>query len=345
MQVDPDILKQVELIICHDHCSDGTMSAMLLQDALPNARVEFCGYGLAHSRLEARPNMLFCDFSPHVDAYRRFIDAGAIILDHHRSAEKIVKAFGDRGIFADESLEPGVSGAVLAYRHVWLPLKQALWARSRGGVAGGVYDSLRAQERAQAENLARLIGIRDTWQTSNSEWVRSCQLAETIRFFGQEAWLTILDPFAADREDMWRQRMEVGARLVEKHAETLLKKVAGAYRFQTSKDVRVVMFQGVSFSSDACELIRTRNEADLVVAFDYVPIEGGQAPLVFSTRAADSSFDCAAFCSAQGGGGHTAAAGFSVRFDPSVGAQDPYTILSERLRSYEASGSTAAAAE
>lgn len=215
--LDLTALKDVTDIVCHDNCSDGTMSAILLQDALPAARIHFCGYGLAHERLEARPNMLFCDFHPHESTYRRFVDAGAIILDHHKSAANIIEAFGSRGVFADESREPGVSGAVLAYRHVWLPLKEERWASY--GVSSGVLAEIRVHlreaERARAESYARLIGIRDTWQKHDPDWLRACELSECLRFFGQTNWM-IPDPFAMDRSDWWEARIAVGIRLVEK---------------------------------------------------------------------------------------------------------------------------------
>ncbi len=302
------------------------MSAILLLDALPAARVQFCGYGLAQEQLEVRPNMLFCDFSPHADTYQRFVDAGAIILDHHKSAQKIVQAFGARGVFGDEKDDPGVSGAVLAYRHVWLPLKEQQWSRSTDARS-----PLRVDERLRAERLSRLIGIRDTWQTHDPDWLKACELSETLRFFGQDNWM-VLEPFAADRAEWWRARVAVGTRLVERHGEKLKKIVAGAHRFTTDAGTRVLMFPGVSFSSDACELVH--DQVDLVVGFDFVPLEGGLAPLIFSTRA-HNGFDCARFCKAQGGGGHSNAAGFSVRFDPTVGIQDPYSVLGARLKAFE----------
>lgn len=332
--LDLTVLKQVTDIVCHDNCSDGTMSAILLQDALPAARIHFCSYGLAHERLEAGPNMLFCDFHPHEATYRKFVDAGTIILDHHKSAANIIAAFGARGVFADEALDPGVSGAVLAYQHVWLPLKQEGWARYRdlSTDLAEVHAHLRESERARAEKYSRLIGIRDTWQKHDPDWRRACELSEAVRFFGQASWM-IPEPFAMDRDEWWDARIAVGIRLVEKQAETLQKLVKGAYRFTTERGTRVLMFSGLSYTSDACELIK--GDADLIVGFDYVPMEGGQAPLAFSTRAFNG-FDCAKFCKTYGGGGHSKAAGFSVRFDPAVGTQDPYSILSDSLNAFEA---------
>jgi hypothetical protein len=334
-----DALCKVTDVVCHDNCSDGTMSAIFLKDALPKIRVHFCQHGTAREKLQVGPNMLFCDFAPPESRHREFIDAGAIILDHHMSEKHITEAAGPLGVFGDEKLDPGVSGAVLAYRHVWLPIKEralearltqqpGAWQSDLNDIRRGLYEA----ERERAENFARLIGIRDTWQKHDSDWLKGCELAESIRFFPQESWL-IPDPFAQDREPWWKPRLAVGQRLVEKQLTTLRKVLEGAYRFVSESGTRVVMFSGTKFTSDACEMVK--DAADLIVGFDFFAIEDGQATLGFSTRSF-TSFDCAAFCRSLGGGGHSKAAGFSVRFSPVVGTQDPFSLLQARLGEYEA---------
>jgi len=317
--IDIDALTQVTTIVSHDSCADGTTSAMLLHDALPLAKIEFCQYGLAQEKLVVRPNMLFCDFTPHESRYQEFVDAGAIVLDHHKGSRSIVEAFGDRGVFADEITEPGVSGAVLAYRHVWK--RMALqWQEGVG-------------TNFTAANIARLIGIRDTWQKQDPDWLKACDLAAAVGFFSQESWL-VSDPFSGARRAWWEARRSVGQRLVEKHHGTIMKALDGAYRFTSPGGIRVVMFQGTKLTSDACEVVK--DEADLIVGFDYFAIEDGQAPLGYSLRSNHSSFDCATFCKRLGGGGHTKAAGFSVRFDPALGASDPYSFFQGKVSEYEA---------
>ena len=329
--LDLNVLKSVREIVCHGNCSDGTMSAILLHDALPDARVRFCNYGLAQEQLEAKPNMLFCDFSPPADGYQRFVDAGAIVLDHHKSAASIVAAFGDRGVFADERRCPGVSGAVLAYLYAWRPLKQDLWAR-QSWMRRWWDRKEQAVQLRRAKAFSGLVGIRDTWQTHSSAWSKACALSETLRFFGEESWL-VSEPFGSARTVWWGTRLTAGLRVVERHTETVKRRVAAAYRFTTADGLRVLMFSGVPYTSDACEL--AKDSADLVVGFDFGDMEGGMVPVIFSTRAR-GNFDCARFCKECGGGGHSSAAGFSLRFDPAFGTEDPYRLFRERLAAYEA---------
>lgn len=118
-------LRQVTTIVTHDTCPDGLASAMILLDVLPKAEVVFCQYSTPlHKSMIAKPGMLFADFSPDPARIQEFIDQGAIVLDHHKTAKDTVLACGELGVFADEKEDPGVSGAVLAFREVWLPLVQ-----------------------------------------------------------------------------------------------------------------------------------------------------------------------------------------------------------------------------
>src|SRR5690606_41998685 len=113
-------LQAVKTVVVHDNCADGLVSALLIQEALPNAEILFIQHGTeAHRTLEPTPNMLFCDFAPHPERVDEFAKVGTIVLDHHRTAKWIVERGG--GISADENDEPGVSGAVLPYRPAHTP--------------------------------------------------------------------------------------------------------------------------------------------------------------------------------------------------------------------------------
>ena len=117
-----DILKSVNRIIVHGNCPDGMASAILLYDAI-NIEPEFHVHNTkAFKNLKITPNTLFCDICPPANLVDKFVAAGGIVLDHHKDKEAVVAKFGDRGVFADEINEPGVSGASLAYREVWQPL-------------------------------------------------------------------------------------------------------------------------------------------------------------------------------------------------------------------------------
>jgi len=276
----------------------------------------------AYRTLRTEPGMLFLDFSPSPDTYQQFIDQGALILDHHKGAQAIVEAFGESGVFGDEVKDPGVCGAVLAYREAWLRLKHP----SHGWLPS-------PEEVSFGGQISRLAGIRDTWQRQDSTWDEACVLAEAMRFYPAESWL-IPSPFAPDKAAWWESRLATGRILIERNTKSVKKAVGGAYRFTTSRGTRVCLFSGVSLSSDAAELVGS--EADLVVGFDYMAMEQEMAVLVFSTRS-HTEFSCLDLCKAHGGGGHTKAAGFSVKFDPKAGDQDPYSVFQKLLECYEAS--------
>ena len=80
-----DKLMAVKTIICHGgNCPDGVASAILLHDVLPDAELKFVQYGTEEQKaLRATSGMLFADFSPHAETFQKFVDAGAIVLDHH----------------------------------------------------------------------------------------------------------------------------------------------------------------------------------------------------------------------------------------------------------------------
>lgn len=321
-------LKDVKSIITHDHCADGMASALILHDALPDASIRFIQHGTEELKnLQAEPGMLFCDFAPPEARVQEFIDAGAVVLDHHKKQEHIVRAFGERGVFADEKKDVGVSGAVLAFNHVWWPIWSELYGTGLGFI----------EFTAWIRGFAVLAGIRDTWQKQSSRWREACAQASVLRFYDADSWLAEKDIFTNPRREWWEERMKLGEFLFSKQEKTVQKVVQKAYRFTSaSKGTRVVLFEGVQLSSDAADLID--KEADLVVGFNY-EIDEGRTKLILSTRS-HTTFDCGAFSKSHGGGGHTFAAGFNIPFTPnSAPQQDPFTLVEALVNQYEQKGS------
>ena len=317
MQIPLEKLKAVKTVIVHDNCPDGLASAIILHDALPDAKIEFVQYGTeAHKKLVASPGMLFCDFSPHVENFQSFIDAGALVLDHHRTAKPIVDAFGENGAFGDEVTDPGVCGAVLAFEQVWRPFKE-VQAPKQAGIA---YD------------FATLAGIRDTWQRQSPRWRDACIQAEALMFFPREFWLQPM-PFGAARSLVWEERMALGKLQFEKHEKSTQKAIDAAYRFTTKLGTRVLVFEGLKATSDAAEMLG--ETVDLVVGFGYKveEVDGKPTPKMLVSTRSHTTFDCAAQAKFYGGGGHTKAAGFSRELrdvDP-----NPFTMLSQLINVYE----------
>lgn len=314
--IDIEKLGKVKHIVTHLHCADGLASAMILKDVLPDAKVSFIQYSSPeHLGLEPEPGMLFCDFSPHRDRVGVFVEARAIVLDHHKFAKDIVDAFGADGVFADETASPGVSGAVLAYEEVWLPKTPS---ESHAEALRAPYEFM----KARVGDFARLAGIRDTWRTQHPRWNESCAQQQALLFWSAEDLLAI--PW-----NEWPIKMQIGPLLFEKQLQKAKDTAEGSYRFTTDKGLRVAMFGGVTITSDAAEALG--ESVDLVVGFTY-KVEAGSIILVFSTRS-HTTFDCGSFCKAHGGGGHTKAAGFKV----SVGPTDlnPFDHFRSILEAYE----------
>jgi nanoRNase/pAp phosphatase (c-di-AMP/oligoRNAs hydrolase) len=133
----------------------------------------------------------------------------------------------------------------------------------------------------------------------------------------------------------------VGPVLFEKQLAAACKSLDESHQFRTSKGTRVCMFQGVSTTSDAAEIDEQqhvmlgrgeRYPTELVVGFHY-RVDAGKLQLQFSMRS-HTGYDVSAFAKAHGGGGHKAAAGFTVEVSPETGA-NPYRVFQLLLEAYE----------
>lgn len=312
----------VEFVV-HADCPDGMASAILLADAYPSASVHI----LSHAQLGAfAPSakdhgrcFLFCDIAPPLELAPAFAERG-YCLDHHASAKESVAAFGDRGVFADEKTEPGVSGAVLAHRHVWTPR-----AKLKGGVL-----STDAVLRAGA--FAWLAGLRDTWQTGDPSWERACEQAAALMFFPADRWLDSRETMqrgAFETFQAWgplakqhEAQLALGPLLIQKQriaaAKALGAAVHAARVSAGGVAWAVVLVEGCSVISDAAEMVVA---PAIVGAFEYVSGEGtlrGHVVLRCSFRiraplsVTELPFTCADIVKPYGGGGHAKAAGCTV---------------------------------
>lgn len=385
MPIELSKLQAVKTIVTHDNCADGLASAMILRDVLPKAQLLFLQYNSPdHLNLEATEGMLFCDFSPPAGRVEEFTKAGAVVLDHHKGAKDIVAAFGEFGVFADEKDDPGVSGAVLAFREVWLPLvhkgRIETLTEEQKFERLHIEDSIRSLMRSKQQELlnqgvgpdevktrltsdkevlelqqkliskpagplydrvtrlARLAGIRDTWQTSNPEWLDACYQHEALMFWPRELWLQA-PIFVGDGSPGYDNRMNIGQTLFQQFQVRVQKAIEGSYRFEHN-GTSVVVFAGTAYTSDAAE--KLTNQADVVIGWSYFVESNGDMDgwpdkptkgpkLVLSCRSR-GKFDVLAFAKANGGGGHTKAAGFSLFVKPSD--PNPYTFIEKVFRDY-----------
>jgi len=344
-----DALHSVKTVVVHANCSDGLASAILIHDVLPKAEVQFIQYNTEpHKALTPQPGFLFCDFSPFAETeeiegengvakraltesgksqIQAWVEAGALVLDHHATVKDLglIQPFLDagQGAFGDEKADPGVCGAVLAFRHVWLPLKTL---KAKKGL--GLEEDLKACA-LQAENFATLAGIRDTWQKDSVRWREACTQGEMLRFYPPENWLSCVEPFHYRNRGWWDERMALGKLLIEKHEKTVTRVIEKAYRFTTPKGTRVAVFSGAHLSSDASEALG--QEADLVIGFAY-EVENGTPKLICSNRSR-GTYPVRVFAESLGGGGHKNAAGFSCTLG---GIElNPYAHIKQLVEAFE----------
>ena len=294
-----EILESIKTVIVHENCSDGLASAIILREALPAAKFIFVQYETElHKTLPAEPGMMFCDFSPHPSRVADFVAAKAFVLDHHKTAKPIVAAFGDRGIFADETMEKGTSGASLAYREVWLPTY---------GTTLGHHDFV--------ETFALLVGVRDTWHKTSPLWDESVALHATMTSLPVSWWMGMpLREIAL----LFRTRFgNLGYHFLDKYAKTVSDVAKKSFRETSAKGTRIAIIESLVLTSDVAE--KLDDAVDLLVGFGYVhdPLK-----LVCSLRS-HTDFDCSMFAKSHGGGGHTKAAGFSIP----ITSTDPYSEI------------------
>ena len=296
-------LHEVKTICVHADCADGLASALVLHDIAPRAQVRFLQHGTPALRdLVAAPGMIFCDITPPAARVADFVRAGAIVLDHHGTARATVAAFGARGVFADETAEPGVSGAMLAYREAWVPFY--------------------GDGNRTLHDFAMLAGIRDTWQRGHARWTEACEQAMALLFWPAEQWL-------ATYPGNWNDLTKIGPVLFKRRADAVARAVREAWRFTSASGTRVVVFEGLDLTSDAAEVLGAT--VDVVAGFGFTA-DGDNRRVIYSLRS-HASFDCARWAKAEGGGGHTRAAGFTVPLDETT--PQPYEALHQHLEAYE----------
>lgn len=281
--ISTDRLSAVRVIVSHANCADGYISAIVCARALPGAKVVLLHHGSAEQlNLVAETGMLFVDCTPPRDRIAEFIAAGAMVIDHHLEQADIVAAFGEYGVYSDE---PGVSGAVLAFRDL-------------GPLLLLSEDSLHAAER-----VTRLAGIYDTWQTEDPERERSCRWREAQLFAGYDHLNQL------SFRGIVNLCEEMGGIMYDK---------AMAAAHEAARNAEHVEINGVSFA-----IIPTRStnyvadllagRCDVVAGFSYEH-DAGAPRLVWSLRGVDG-YLVLPFVRRHRGGGHPHAAGFSVPDD------------------------------
>ncbi len=332
-------LQAVTRILTHANCPDGVASALILKDAIPSARVSFMSYGSEeHRTLVPSPGTLFCDFTPWLSpepAKRETLielwrNNNPVVLDHHPTARDLVEAFGDCGVFGLN--EKSECGAWLAFHYVWKRFADE-------------FDLSDDVGRAKVRHFAELAAVRDTWKTSDPRWDEAQRLSELLLFWRTEQ---PLEYYCLRVPSL----TELGVHLLKKKLAAARTSIGEAHHFTTTRGTEGRMFQGVVTTSDAAELLEKEGEpltvthpdgstergaafsrTDLVIGFHY-KVDGGRLTLQFSMRS-HAGYDVGAFAKSKpGGGGHKAAAGFTVEVSPELSA-NPYQLFKLLLEEWE----------
>lgn len=317
-------LRAVKTIVAHADCPDGIASAILARDALSDAKVVFAKYGTPETEgMLAEEGMLFVDFSPPAARVGAFLEAGALVLDHHRTAQGVVLGFVTvgQGVFGDEAKDLGVSGAMLVFENVWQPLARA------------EHDGAKHLVAYNARDFAVLAGIRDTWRRSDGRWREACVQAEWLKFYGESLldYAHDFDFFTnADNEDQYR--FEVGTRLLQNHEREVARAVKEAWHAtfvrepKTQRAGSIAIIADSRLTSDAAEALD--KQVDVLAGFRYFVDSGGVLRMNVSLRS-HTDIDVGAIAKRYGGGGHTRAAGYTVEVDAM-----PYAQILDEVEMY-----------
>lgn len=305
-----EALRAVRSIIVHRGnsapCPDGRASALILHAALPHAHIAEMVYNSPeHKRLMAEPGMLFCDFSPPKDRLQEFVDAGAIVIDHHHPDVVAPFAAVGRGVWGDNA--KGESGARLAYREVLVPITERP-----------------ILHHDPESDLAHLAAIRDTWQSKHRDWKDACEVSAALLFPPLDDLLAMTPlaalRFAAQFGPMLLKKQRLAAQAAADTAVTL--------RIRNG-DFRLAIIADHHAISDAAEILGDR--ADLVTAFEYVHDSPTQVRLVVHLRSR-GTVDCQAIARHYpGGGGHKGAAGFPAPIDVLEHPVSPYEVARDLI--------------
>ena len=297
-----DKIKSVNKIYVHENCSDGKASAMILNQCLPGREIIECSYNTKlHLEMPTEPGVLFCDFSPHKSRVDDFLNAGAIVLDHHKTTKEEVLRFQDAGLgaFGDEQTQPGVCGAVLAYNFI--------------------YENVNSTNDV-IKTFAELAGIRDTWVKESVHWQKACEQASALFFYDLKDLLNF-------QPNKWEDIFTLGEILFKKQIDSASQALNNSYSLTTKRGTQFNIFSGLTTTSDANDM----SKADIVVGFNY-KIVNEKMNIIYSCRS--HKYDVGSLAKANGGGGHTLAAGFSIVLD-GLNFANPFNMFLEILEKYE----------
>lgn len=302
--IDIELIKNVKRVIVHKNCPDGLASAMILHHALPSARIEFVQYGEERNSLQPSEGILFCDMSPPENRVQEFINAKAVVLDHHEGQQNIVELFKKNGSFG---YEPGVSGAVLAYKEIWIP------------IMGNKFEDNHCD---LIERFATMVGIVDTWQRHDPNWEEAQSTCCALMFYGPDFFFNCRQ---TNLPILFQDELEVGRLIYKKRQKRCIQIIENsmiyimqpgifeAGIFEDSSDDKII-----SDVSDTMRQDPRMKNIDICVGFSMI-ISEAKPNWRYSLRSVNEKINVNLIAKASGGGGHAKAAGMVS----TIGLDDP----------------------
>lgn len=247
-----EALKSRRSIFTHRACADGSAAAMIAKAALPHCEVRAFAYDDPEYRnLPVTPGALWLDIAPWAPPTSRkptpdellarrvamlpWVDAGAMVCDHHASARDLVAAFGDLGVFGENTSSE--SGAWLAFREVFV---------RRGNYSDDFH------------RVAHLSAVYDTWRVDSPDWRPACHLAALLQTVPLSWCLGAPAYVVLQRAD------DLGTHLHADMADRAAKVAKGAVRDRIGgRNVAIVPTTEVNLLSIP--------EADIIAGFRYQP--------------------------------------------------------------------------
>ena len=299
--ISKEALNLITTIYYHGSCPDGITAREVLKYAFPDAKF------IPHyfNELKYIPeNALFIDCSPKPHQAAACLANGCIIAEHHESFTDMFVEYSDRYpnqlIFGEN--EYAESGAYLATKIV-------------NAVKG--FDFL----PDSVHEMVRLIALSDTWQKDDPQFDLARMYAGYISFFSNDFNMNLTDLLNSD--DIVRQFGAVQRRKQEQLVNSSMRFEFNGFTFAFINELNM---------SNAAEILRERHNVDIIVGFlvKYDKTTNRNI-VIYSLRSKEDGFDVSKFCKTYDGGGHKAAAGFSV---PYKICEDPIENFRYRFSDY-----------
>ena len=284
-----DRLNKIKTIYFHGSCPDGIISREILKYHFKDT-VKYKPYYFGEFA-EIPKDALFIDCSPKSHQLRECLENNCLVAEHHNSFTEDYEHFKEEyiGQILLGDTAKAESGAYLAVEIV-----EDLHDES--GLATFLPEPV--------YQLARLVAISDTWQKDQPDFEYARMLAGYVAFFGND--------FCEDLVKLYNSEATIHAfGKVQQNKQLGLAKCA--IRIQQG-NMKVAFINELNMSN-AADFLRTSENMDLIVGFSmkYEPNENKNI-IIYSMRSKENGFDCSTFAKKYDGGGHKAAAGFSVEY-------------------------------